>query len=68
MSRKEKITPCLWYNGNAEEAAELYCSISTNAKIASRSPLVVEINVAGQSITLLDGGPIYQPNPSISLF
>jgi predicted 3-demethylubiquinone-9 3-methyltransferase (glyoxalase superfamily) len=28
----------------------------------------LEINVAGQSITLLDGGPMYQPNPSISLF
>ena len=68
MSRKEKITPCLWYNGNAGEAADLYCSIFTNAKIASRSPIVFEINVAGQSITLLDGGPMYQPNPSISLF
>ena len=68
MTRKEKITPCLWYNGNAAEAADLYCSIFANAKIASRSPIVLEINVAGQSITLLDGGPMYQPNPSISLF
>ena len=68
MSRKEKITPCLWYNGNAGEAADLYCSIFTNAKITSRSPIVVGMNVSGQSITLLDGGPMYQPNPSISLF
>jgi predicted 3-demethylubiquinone-9 3-methyltransferase (glyoxalase superfamily) len=68
MSRKEKITPCLWYNGNAGEAADLYCSIFANAKITSRSPIVVGMNVSGQSITLLDGGPMYQPNPSISLF
>ena len=68
MNRKEKITPCLWYNGNAGDAADLYCSIFTNTKITSRSPFVIEINVAGQSLTLLDGGPKYQPNPSISLF
>jgi len=68
MSRKEKITPCLWYNGNAEEAADLYCSVFADAKVTARSPIVTGINVAGQSITLLDGGPIYQPNPSISFF
>jgi predicted 3-demethylubiquinone-9 3-methyltransferase (glyoxalase superfamily) len=68
MEKKEKITPCLWYNGNAEEAANLYCSIFENAKIAARSPFVVQLNLSGQSLTLLDGGPKYQPNPSISLF
>ena len=68
MSKREKITPCLWYNGNAGEAADLYCSIFADAKIASRSPFVIEIMVAGQNFTLLDGGPKYQPNPSISLF
>ena len=68
MKTKEKITPCLWYNGNAEEAANLYCSVFADAKITARSPFVVGINVSGQSITLLDGGPKYQPNPSISFF
>jgi predicted 3-demethylubiquinone-9 3-methyltransferase (glyoxalase superfamily) len=68
MSRKEKITPCLWYNGNAPEAAELYCSVFADAKITARSPIVTAISVCGQSITLLDGGPKYQPNPSISFF
>lgn len=68
MSAKEKITPCIWYNNNAEEAAELYCSAFSDAKIVSRSPFVIEINVNGQSITLLNGGPKYQPNPSISFF
>lgn len=68
MKTSEKITPCLWYNGNAEEAANLYCSVFSDAKITARSPFVVGINVSGQSITLLDGGPKYQPNPSISFF
>ena len=65
---KEKITPCLWFNAQAKEAATLYCSIFADAKIASQSPIVTEINVSGQSITLLDGGPMYQPNPSISFY
>jgi predicted 3-demethylubiquinone-9 3-methyltransferase (glyoxalase superfamily) len=68
MNRKEKITPCLWFNGNAEEAADLYCSAFSGAKITARSPFVIELNVSGQSITLLDGGTKYQPNPSISFY
>jgi predicted 3-demethylubiquinone-9 3-methyltransferase (glyoxalase superfamily) len=65
---KEKITPCLWFNGNGSEAAALYCSVFANAKITEQSPFVTGINVSGQSITLLDGGPKYQPNPSISFY
>jgi len=65
---KEKITPCLWFNAQAKEAANLYCSVFTGAKIAGQSPYVTEISVAGQHITLLDGGPKYQPNPSISFY
>lgn len=68
MNRKEKITPCLWYNSDAEEAAELYCTLFAGAKITTRSPFVIEINVSGQSITLLNGGPKYRPNSCISLF
>jgi len=65
---KENITPCLWYNGQAHEAAALYCSVFTDAKITAQSPIVTGINVSGHSITLLDGGPMYKPNPSISFF
>jgi predicted 3-demethylubiquinone-9 3-methyltransferase (glyoxalase superfamily) len=65
---KENITPCLWYNGQAKEAAALYCSVFTDAKITAQSPIVTAINVSGHSITLLDGGPMYKPNPSISFF
>ncbi|HYF31111.1 MAG TPA: VOC family protein [Chitinophagaceae bacterium] len=68
MNRKELITPCIWYNGNGKEAAALYCDAFPDARIVSQSPFVTEISVSGQSLTLLDGGPMYQPNPSISFF
>jgi predicted 3-demethylubiquinone-9 3-methyltransferase (glyoxalase superfamily) len=65
---KEKITPCLWFDGNAKEAADLYCSVFADAKITAQSPFVTGISVSGQSITLLDGGPKYKPTPSISFY
>lgn len=65
---KEKITPCLWFNGQAKQAADLYCSVFAESKITARSPIVTEISVADQRFTLLDGGPMYQPNPSISFY
>ena len=64
----ERITPCLWFDAQAKEAAALYCSVFNHAKITAQSPIVTEINVSGQSITLLDGGPMYSPNPSISFY
>lgn len=63
-----RITPCLWFDAQAKEAAELYCSVFADSKITARSPIVTEISVAGQSITLLDGGPKYKPNASISFY
>lgn len=65
---KEKITPCLWYDNQAKDAGAFYCEYLQDAKIVAKSPFVTEIAIAGQSITLLNGGPIYQPNASISLF
>jgi predicted 3-demethylubiquinone-9 3-methyltransferase (glyoxalase superfamily) len=65
---KEDITPCLWYNGQAQEAAALYCTVFANAKITAQSPIVTSIDVSGQSFTLLDGGPKYKPNASISFY
>ena len=65
---KENITPCLWYNGQANEAAALYCSAFPDAKITAQSPIVTAITISGHSFTLLDGGPMYKPNASISFF
>lgn len=65
---KRRITPCLWFNGQASEAANLYCSVFADAKITSQSTIVTEINVGGDVFVLLDGGPMYRPNPSISFY
>ena len=65
---KKHITPCLWYNAQAKEAATLYCAVFENAKITAQSSIVTEINVSGQNFILLDGGPMYHPNPSISFY
>jgi predicted 3-demethylubiquinone-9 3-methyltransferase (glyoxalase superfamily) len=64
----ELITPCLWFDNQAREAANLYCKVFPGAKIVAQTPIVTEIEVAGQHFTLLDGGPMYRPNPSISFF
>lgn len=68
---KKQITPCLWFNpekSGAKEAAKLYCSVFQKSKITAQSPIVTEIEVSGQTFILLDGGPKYQPNPSISFY
>jgi predicted 3-demethylubiquinone-9 3-methyltransferase (glyoxalase superfamily) len=65
---KNQFTPCLWYNNQAKEAASLYCSVFSDSKITMQSPIVTEIDVSGQKFVLLDGGPMYKPNPSISFY
>jgi predicted 3-demethylubiquinone-9 3-methyltransferase (glyoxalase superfamily) len=65
---KEKITPCLWFNGQAGDAAAVYCAAFKASKVTSKSPFVTGIEIAGQHLTLLDGGPKYKPNASISFY
>lgn len=65
---KKEITPCLWFNNQANEAATLYCSAFKQSKITSQSPIVTEIDVSGKKFILLDGGPQYKPSPSISFY
>lgn len=74
-----KITPCLWYDGNAEEAVNFYLSIFKNSKIKFTTyygegmPMPEGTFQAGvfkigdQEFLLLNGGPYYKLNPSISL-
>jgi len=65
---KEKITPCLWFNGQAGDAAARYCAAFKRSRITAQSPIVTSVEIAGQSLTLLDGGPMYKPNASISFY
>ena len=63
-----EIYPCLWFNGNAKAAAELYCSIFQESRIIVDTPMVVNFSLTGQKFMGLNGGPAHVPNPSISFF
>jgi predicted 3-demethylubiquinone-9 3-methyltransferase (glyoxalase superfamily) len=62
------IYPCLWFDGNAKDAAEFYCSVFKNSVITSESPMVVMFESAGQKFMFLNGGPQFKINPAISFF
>ena len=62
------VFPCLWFDGKAKEAAELYCSVFKNSVITAKTPLVVTFELDGKKIMALNGGPMFTINPSISLY
>jgi predicted 3-demethylubiquinone-9 3-methyltransferase (glyoxalase superfamily) len=76
----QKITPFLWFDGQAEEAANFYTSIFKNSKILNiarygdagpgpkGSVMVVTFELEGQRFMALNGGPQYTISPAISFF
>jgi predicted 3-demethylubiquinone-9 3-methyltransferase (glyoxalase superfamily) len=76
----QNIAPCLWLDQNALEAAEFYCSLFPNSGIDCvthyaedsvfpiGTVLTVRFSLLGQEFVILHGGPVFQLNPSISLF
>jgi predicted 3-demethylubiquinone-9 3-methyltransferase (glyoxalase superfamily) len=78
----QKITPCLWFDSNAEEAVNFYTAIFKNSKIGNISRygkegheihgkpagtvLTIEFELDGQAFTALNGGPIFKFNEAIS--
>ena len=75
----DKISPCLWFDGDAEEAARLYTSLFPNSQIDSvdRSPadtpsgpegtvIAVNLTLAGRSYIALNGGPDFKFNEAVS--
>jgi predicted 3-demethylubiquinone-9 3-methyltransferase (glyoxalase superfamily) len=74
-----KIAPCLWFNGEAEEAANFYMSIFPDAGITMLSrygegmpfpagtAMMVEFTLAGQRFQALNGGPQYTLTEAVSL-
>ena len=81
---KNTITPCLWFDNQAEEAVNFYTSLFSNSTIGKISRygkegfevhgqkegtvLTVAFQLNGQSFTALNGGPIFKFNPSISFY
>ena len=62
------IYPCIWYNGQAQEAAAFYCSVFSDSKIVHENPTAVIFEINGKKIMGLNGGPMFTINPSISFF
>ncbi len=69
-----KITPFLWFNGNAEDAVNFYVATFKNSKVISRMPgpngtlMGATFQLEGQEFQALNGGPQYAFTPAISLF
>jgi predicted 3-demethylubiquinone-9 3-methyltransferase (glyoxalase superfamily) len=76
---EEKITPCLWFDSNAEEAVGHYLKIFPNSRILSTARygefapgqkgavMTVFFEIDGQRFLALNGGPQYKFTPAISL-
>jgi predicted 3-demethylubiquinone-9 3-methyltransferase (glyoxalase superfamily) len=62
----KKITPFLWFDNKAEEAATLYTSIFKNSKIGSVNPMTVTFTLDGQDFIALNGGPMFKFTEAIS--
>jgi predicted 3-demethylubiquinone-9 3-methyltransferase (glyoxalase superfamily) len=79
MPSVQKITPCLWFDRNAEEAANHYVSIFNNSRIVSTSRygdagplpkgtvLIVVFELEGQRFMALNGGPLFKFSEAISM-
>jgi predicted 3-demethylubiquinone-9 3-methyltransferase (glyoxalase superfamily) len=79
---KDQITPCLWFDHQAEEAARFYTSVFRNSKIEHISyygnegeeihgqkegtVLTVVFQINGQPFMALNGGPVFQFNEAVS--
>ena len=80
MSRTQKITTYLWFNGNAEDAVEFYTSVFPDSRVthvarwgegSPGSPgavMNIAFELAGQAFIALNGGPQFAFTPAISLF
>ncbi len=79
MPAIQKITPCLWFDSNAEDAVNHYISIFKNGRILDiarygeagpgpkDSVLTIRFELAGQKFIALNGGPIFKFTEAISL-
>jgi predicted 3-demethylubiquinone-9 3-methyltransferase (glyoxalase superfamily) len=64
----KQIYPCLWFNGNAKDAAAHYCSLFKNSKLTVDTLMVVKFEIFGKTIMGLNGGTNFNFTPAISFF
>ncbi|MEJ7769460.1 MAG: VOC family protein [Chitinophagaceae bacterium] len=63
---KKQMYPCLWFDGQAREAADFYCSIFLDSKIINDSGMVVNFELNGQFFMGLNGGNNFKFNEAVS--
>ena len=74
----QKITPHLWYDTEAKEAAEFYCSLFPDSKVTNVTTIhnvpsptgdsdIVSFQLSGQPFMAISAGPLFKFNPSVSL-
>src|SRR5687767_1101015 len=73
----QKITPHLWFDNEAKDAAKFYASIFPNSKVTNVTTLhdtpsgdtdIVSFEIAGQQFMAISAGPLFKFNPSVSFF
>ena len=63
---KNSIYPCMWFDGQAQAAAEFYCNIFKNSKITADNQMVVIFELNGKRFMGLNAGPQFKFNEAIS--
>ena len=75
MQTRYKIAPHLWFDKEAKEATELYCSLFPDSKIKNITTItdtpsgdcdIVSFDLAGQPFMAISAGPLFRFNPSVS--
>ncbi|GAA2662682.1 MULTISPECIES: VOC family protein [Nonomuraea] len=64
----QKITTYLWFDNQAEEAANHYVSIFPNSRVVEVTPMIVTFEIEGQRFIALNGGPQFTFTEAISLY
>src|SRR5207249_9578820 len=79
MKPQQKITTCLWFDNNAEEAIDFYVSIFKDSNLVSMirngdtgprpkgSVLAATFRIAGQEFSVINGGPAFKLTEAVSL-
>ncbi len=62
-----KITPFIWFEKEAADAAKFYTTVFKNSRIISTNPIVTSFELEGLQISAINGGPVYKLSPAFSL-
>lgn len=62
----QKITPFLWFDKQAADAANFYCSVFSNSKILYSNPMVTSFELEGLQISAINGGPKFKLDEAFS--